>query len=518
MTTTLIVLLGIALMALAFLLGRQHRRHPQGARLSPVSRQHIALFQGQQLNETVVESVKVRFRDLLERGQAAAVEASLRPGTHYVFQIRALAEIGTESAGKILEGQLQRRLTDDPLEQYWYWIDLASSLRLLNRQESLPHLLRCAEAGDSPLGPFFAAETICFLGFSGYLRQFDAPLGRSALRLVHRVLEGLRCDLPPHVATEARLGEMIEDLWDHRPRTTHPQFVRIAHAIVRLLRRTPHVERLMGEESMEHEALNWQISRLAALEPALLEYLQKAPRALLDQLPHAKNRHELLQALLDMRVDTGAELLPMLARPDFGPIDKAIEVLAWSKHADVGPWLRRLAVTQVPMGRRAQTRRRFLSPSRPSLPGSVPYRAILRALRGHAGAETERFLILAARDFDPVYRQAACSSLSWWEPMQRFEVLECLNECCVGDQSAEVRQAARAALARLGERRSLHWFRHALTAEDSDNVHEAMHLIAAENLFLLWPDLDRLADSENLDIAHHARETLECLSEDLDRR
>ena len=98
-------------------------------RLSPVTRQHIELFQGGQLNEAAVEAAKGRFRDLLERGEVAAVEASLRPGMHFVFQVRALAEIGTDDAGRILERQLQRRLTDDQLEQSWYWIDLASGLR-----------------------------------------------------------------------------------------------------------------------------------------------------------------------------------------------------------------------------------------------------------------------------------------------------------------------------------------------------------------------------------------------------
>ena len=42
-----------------------------------------------------------------------------------------------------------------------------------------------------------------------------------------------------------------------------------------------------------------------------------------------------------------------------------------------------------------------------------------------------------------------------------------------------------------------------------------MQVIAGESLFLLWPDLDRLADSDNPDLAAHARETLECLAEDL---
>src|SRR5262249_869750 len=144
-------------------------------------------FQNGHINEEAVESAKRRFRALLERGEDGKVEASLRPGMHFVFQVRALAEIGTESAGQILERQLNRQLTDDQLEQAWYWIDVAGSLRTLNRTESLPHLLRCA-AGSSevPLGHFFAAETVCFMGFGGYLRQWDTPLGRAALRLLHR--------------------------------------------------------------------------------------------------------------------------------------------------------------------------------------------------------------------------------------------------------------------------------------------------------------------------------------------
>src|SRR5262245_32259754 len=100
------------LLAAAFLLGRAlARRSDASAELSPVTRQHIDLFQGGQLNEAAVEIAKARFRDLLERGEVRAVEASLRPGTQFVIQVRALAEIGTEDAGGILERQLQRRLT-----------------------------------------------------------------------------------------------------------------------------------------------------------------------------------------------------------------------------------------------------------------------------------------------------------------------------------------------------------------------------------------------------------------------
>src|SRR6516162_10204604 len=228
---TAVVVLAVMLpmaMAAVFLLTRHlYRQQALRDELSPVSRQHIELFQGGQLNEAAVESAKARFRDLLERGEVAAVEASLRAGVHYVVQVRALSELGTEDAGQILERQLHRRLTDDPFEQSWYWIDLAHGLRSLNRSQSLPHLLRCAEsAGEIPLGQFFAAETICFLGFGGYLLQ-DSSLGRAALRVFHRALEGLRHGVQPGMVAEARAGEMVESLWDNGRDAVDPLAVRV---------------------------------------------------------------------------------------------------------------------------------------------------------------------------------------------------------------------------------------------------------------------------------------------------
>src|ERR1700676_5429864 len=193
-------------MAVTFLLLIRHRRRWLLLRdeLSPISRQHIDLYQGVQLSESAVESAKARFRDLLERGEVEAVESSLRAGMQYVVQVRALAELGTDDAGRILGRQLDRRLTDDQIEQSWYLIDLANGLRSLNRSQSLPHLLRCADsAGDIPLGHFFAAEMVCFLGFSGYLNQPDSVMGRAALRVFHRALEGLRCGVQPVVVAEA---------------------------------------------------------------------------------------------------------------------------------------------------------------------------------------------------------------------------------------------------------------------------------------------------------------------------
>jgi hypothetical protein len=94
------------------------------------------------------------------------------------------------------------------------------------------------------------------------------------------------------------------------------------------------------------------------------------------------------------------------------------------------------------------------------------------------------------------------------------DVLRCLH-AARQDRCEEVRPAAQAALARLGERRALAAFRAALTAESSAPVHEAIGRVAAEGLTWLWPDLDRLADAEDGDIALHAREALECLRENL---
>jgi hypothetical protein len=516
----LIAILVPMLIAAGFLLGRHAaRRLMVSEELSAVSRQHIDLFQGGQLSEAMVESTKKRLRDLLERGEVAAVEASLRPGMNYVVHVRALAEIGTDDAGKILERQLRRRLTDDQIEQSWYWIDLANGLRTLNRRESLPHLLRCSEAaGELPLGHFFAAETICILGFAGYLRRPDSPLGRSALRVLHRAVEGLRFGVQPQMIVEARLGEAMESLWDHRPEQVRPLVVRTAAEILRLLRRAPHEREPLGEDGTDWEGLDWQMSRLAALEPVLQDYCQEAPAYLRDTLPKAKGAElrDLLLALHDLRAEAAPDLLPLLEKATMQHAELMLDVLSFSCDSNVGPSLRNWASRRVAMKRRVKKRRQPLPPRRPSIPLDFPYAALLHALRGHGSPETEAFLILAANDWDPIFRHAAVSSLGWWEPFDRPELLDCLAQAR-RDPSPEVRQCARAALARLGERAALQWFRAALTSEDNRKVHEAIQAAAQEGLTLLWPDLDRLTDSEDPDIVQHAREALERLGEEMNR-
>lgn len=524
MTAYLVLFLAILLplgIAATFLLTRHiYRRRAMQDELSPVSRQHIDLFQGGQLSEAAVESAKARFRDLLERGEVATVEASLRPGTQYVVQVRALTELGTDDAGRILERQLQRRLTEDQIEQAWYWIDLACGLRALNRPQSLPHLLRCAEsAGDLPLGHFFAAETICFLGFSGYLQQPETPLGQAAVRVLHRALEGLRHGVPPQVVAESRLGELVEVLWDERPAQVNPWMARVFREALRLLRRAPHGERALASEASEVEAFRWQISRLAGIEAALEEFLGEAR----DELCHAlrtadeETQHDLLLALADLKAEAAEVVVPLLVHKRCPHPAEAVEVLSWSRHPEVAPFLRSWVIDRIPLARRALCRRRAVPPGRPSVPEDMPYGAILQALRHHPSSETEALLLIASHDWDPTFRTAAFTSLGWWEPCRRAEVLLHLQEGR-RDPYPEARQAARAALARLGERQALQWFRQGLISEDSQRVHETIQTVAQEGLTLLWPDLDRLADAEDPDIAHHAREALERLCEEMDRQ
>lgn len=515
----LMLLLVLVVLPALLLLARRHRQHVVRDELSPITRQHIDLFQGGQLNEDAVEATKARFRELLERGEFEAVEKSLRAGTQYVVQVRALAELGTDEAGRILERQLQRRLTEDEIEQAWYWIDLANGLRALNRAQSLPHLLRTAEqAGDIPLGHFLAAETVCFLGFTGYLRQTHTALGRSALRVLLRALEGLRYGVPAQVVAEGRLGELVEALWDGRGDEVDPLVVRIFHESLRFLRRAPHLGSTLVGEMSDQETFDWQVSRLTALEMAIADYLSDAGKPLAARLKRAPQdqQKEILCALADLQAEGGPAALDIARTAGHPHAELALQVLTWSKNKDVGPALREKVLQHVPMVARAQKRIRANPPRRSSLPDDVPYVAILQAFRGHPAPQTEAILLLAARDWDPTYRAAAVSSLGWWEPMQRGDVLLRLQSAR-RDPNGEVRQAARAALARLGERQALLWFRQTLTSEDPQKAYEAIQAIAAEGLTLLWPDLDRLADVESADVAHHAREALERMGEELER-
>src|SRR5262249_49778737 len=158
------------------------------------------------------------------------------------------------------------------------------------------------------------------------------------------------------------------------------------------------------------------------------------------------------------RAEAGEEVLKLLTRPSFAHAESAVDVLLWSRNPRVGPWLCAWAGRQVAPVRRAQRRHRALSPRQPSVPDTFPYRALLRVLRHQPSEQAETFLLLGARDWDPIYRATAYSSLGWWQPVHAREVEACLTQGR-RDANAEVRHAARTALARLGECQALQWFR-----------------------------------------------------------
>ena len=501
------------LMAAAFLLARYLYRRPAAVdELSPVTRQHIDLFQGGQLSEAAVESAKERIRNLLEQGEVEAVEASLRPGTHFVIHVRALAEIGTDDAGGILERQLQRRHTDDQIEQVWYWIDLAGSLRAINREQSLPQLLRCAEtAHDLPLGHFFAAETVCFLSFSGYLRQPQTPLGQTALRVLHRALEGLRFGVPSQVIAEGRLGEAIESLWDHRPETVEPLVVRVFVEALRQVRRAPHVERTLTEDKSEQEAFQWQtvaVGRPGA-DARRLPFRSSelpVPPTLRNHRPRPTRRAWCLDRLA-CRGGAGGPAAPgrpslALPRPGRGTPD----LVARSERRASAAGLGGPANPDGPSGPEALSgesaaasfgcRRTCRIDSSCAHCVAIPRRKPSRSCCWPPAIGTR-----------PTGRRPSAVWVGGSRSIAR-RYMHCLHEAR-RDVSPEVRQAARAALARLGERQTLQWFRQALCNEDTQTVHETIQAVANEGLTLLWPDLDRLADADDNDVAHHAREALE---------
>jgi hypothetical protein len=489
-------------------------RPPSDPAVSAVSRQHFELFQGGELNPLLVENAKDRIRSLLERGDHAAVEASLRPGEQFVVHVRALAELGTDEAGAILERQLQRHFTNDRVEQTWYRIDVVSGLRQLNREECLPHLLACAEyAQHSPLGSVFAAETTGFLGFAGYLRQPDTPLGSAALRLLHRVLEGFRVCLPPQVAIETRLGEMVEAVWDARPERPDPLVVRVLAEARRYIRRLPIARKLLADDSAQRDAFLWQTSRLEVIEASIDQYLDEVGPQLVRQLAgaHGARLDALLETVRDLRVESADVLLPLAVQPGFDRLEGALDVLLWSNDPRVEGWLCHLVRKNVALETRASRRKLLV---RPSGRIAFPYAAALRAMRRHYSRDAEAILLLASRDGHVGYRRSALESLGWFEPFRADEVIQCLEECRRG-HDPDVRRAARAALGRLGERTALAWFRQGLASEEPQYLHEAIQAIALEGLTLLWPELDRFVDSADPDLAYHAGEATVLLSEQL---
>jgi hypothetical protein len=476
---------------------RVGRRRTRSKPAGDIIQQHIDLFQGGRLSDSAVRIARLTFEQMLERGESGCIEATLRPGLEFAVNVRALAEIGAPGAGDILERQLQRRIGSDPLEQSWYLLDLAHGLRLLDRGECLPALLRRASAEGLPLAHLLAAEIVCFSGFVRALRRPESAHGRCALRVLHQALVGLRCGVQPQVVVMARLGEAVETVWERRHDDTDPMLVRIFAEALRLQRRAEHAERSFSDDA-ERDTFRTEMALLRELAEPMAEYLDDARVALLGSLAAAPRERQAdwLRALTDLRADTAAAVLPLLDAQGLACPALAVESLAWSGDDRVGPWL---CEWTLGSGRKTQT---------------ACYLAVLKTLRHFPSEDAERVLIKAMADRSATVRAAALGSLGWWEPVSRATAVAAMRTAR-RDRNADVRRAAEAAFARLGERLALQWFRLQFAGENSDPIHHAIQATADEGLMLLWPDLDRLADADDCDVAYHACEALEQLRESL---
>src|SRR5438309_1323660 len=226
---------------------------------SPVSQQHLHLFHGGRLSEAAVESAKSRLGGLLTLGDREQAEACLRPGLQYAVQVQALAELGGPHAAHLLHDQLHRRVSDDSVEQSWYWLDIARNLRRFQSEASLPHLLRCPAAmGEAPLSQFFAAETACCAGFANALRQPMGSLGQAAVGILHQSLRGLRYGVSPQIIADARLGTAVATLWRRRPVRPTARIVRAFLEALRLLQRREHYEFALTDQAPKSGAFRTQ--------------------------------------------------------------------------------------------------------------------------------------------------------------------------------------------------------------------------------------------------------------------
>ncbi len=252
--------------------------------------------------------------------------------------------------------------------------------------------------------------------------------------------------------------------------------------------------------------MRWQTAFLRDAEPVLLEYLHGIGEELVHQLlTDDRSEHpDILAAIDELRVDASKAILRRLSEADYPYSAQAVRCLRWSRDERAGMALRGLARKWLSTGWAVTS---WLGGTESSKPDEL-ITAILFALRGHPGAETEELLLRCTQHHSPQVQLAAFQSLGWSEPLDRDGVINALS-IAQRSSRAVLRRAALAIQARLGECVALTVTRKALCGSDPASVHEMIDLIAEEDLTWLWPDLDLLTESEDPSIASHAWEAIE---------
>ena len=466
--------------------------------VAAVDRQHRHLQAGGLLGESTCERTKTHFRELLDAGRADLVERELHAGLDFAVQVRALTDLGTPAAARLLERQLTRVLTTDPVERAWYWVDVASGLRRLNFAEALPAVLHCAEvAGDSPQGAVLAAEAVCFTNFSALLRHPSRTLSRRALRALVAAARAARTgtvDAAPLI--RAGLGDTLAELTSRADLCADPWLTGALIEAERHFRRLGHWARFVPPDVRALAAR--QEVRLGATADHRLNWLGGAPGRLLARFPvaGADEQGAALRCLFDLRADV-TKLFPYLPDRREPWWTDAVRALQWSRSSVVGPVL---------AGQAARFARKTRHHGRAAV--------VLATLRGHACYEVERVLVRNATATNPALRHAAIGSLGWWPPFDANHVVRTLRVART-DSDTETRSAAVSALARLGERSALAEITAGLSSEEPAIRQGAAGRIATEELSWAWPDLETAAESTDPDTALAAAEALECLRERL---
>jgi hypothetical protein len=482
---------------------------------SPVMQQHVELLEGGSVGEVELAHTKEHLRLLLDRGDLVAAESELRVGTQFAIGVRALTEIGTDRAGQVLERQLSRRLGADPVEDAWYRLDLARGLKQLNRNESLPALMVRA-AGGCPLSPFLAVEVISFRGFVEYLRRPVLPLGRASLAILKNALEGARDGVSCSAFVDCRIGEAVADAWTNRLNEPDPLLVQVLLKAQQLSRRGDSMIRHDGHHLETVTQFRCQLDLIGEAIEQSQEYLIAAGPCFRDQLtrPVVAANAELLNAISALHFDAGDAIMRLIEEPRFPYKKAALEALTWSRQPTIATrlcdWLR----ASVYPEKRMRGSRNSLRLLRRRLPPGFPYIPALRALRFFGTPNTERLLLDAANDWSAPVRAAAVASLGWADPIDFFAVLCELQRARI-DSSPAVRRSAEAVLARLGEREALQRFRNQFVGEDTVRIGSTALFAGDEGVLLLWPELDRLTDSDDPEIVACASEAIERLNETL---
>jgi hypothetical protein len=462
-----------------------------------VDRQHRHLLEGGRFGEAAVAAAAARFRELLRKGRTAELERELRPGTHFALQVQALARVGTAEAGGVLERQLSRRLSQDPIEQTWYWADAASGLRQLRHAPALPALLRCADTADSfPAGAVLAAEVVAFPNFLTSFTDLTGPLARPACRAVVRVARACREGaIAPEAVLAIGLGDLLAQLGEAAPPLADPWLTLALIEAERLCKRIGHWARLVDGDASDQAAR--QARHLRETSAARVEWLRSAPARLIERfsVAHTDEQLGILRCLLEFRAEV-ISLFPHLPDRRIAWWPDAVRALMWSQSVVAGPVLARQA-------NKYMSNRRYRSHAA----------LLLATLRGHPCPEAEQTLLRAATSSKPSLRLTAVGALGWWPPYSPVAVLGTLRTIRTDQVNADVRQAAVAALARLGVRSALDEIRTELMSEEPSVRASAAERVAAEGLSWLWPDLQELAEHEHSKTALVAVEAIEQLRE-----